>query len=730
MVYVKSDKTPSPLAYLAFLFLTAILVIAWFPILYGSHIPETELHAENRSTTTFDQRDLLQFLSTHQILADRMNGEIEYSISPPLPADHNVLWSQMFGSKNDSEVATSLVQCQDGGYALAGYWTSHIDGDTDFLLIRTDEEGNQLWNQTYSRVSNAWAESLVECQSGGFAIAGDTYNSTTIRDEGWLVRTDADGNHLWNFTYSGDDDDSFRSLTECSDGGFAMTGITRSYGAGGLDIWVVRTDASGGVLWNQSFGTPGNEWGESIIEVSSGGFAIAGYDDDSALFLRLDQNGNYLWNHTFGVSGSDEYQSVVECSDKGFALTGMKDFKILLVRTNETGDIQWYRTYCDGYARALVESIYGGFAIAGNQIGADTDCVLIITDENGNPEVERSYGKAIDEYARGLVGHNESGFTIAGYTDIAFRQNVSLVHISRLVWIEPPTDQVHEFSESYWYDLNATSSAGGVNRWSVNDTMNFSITDNGTITIDNPTLVGSFGLLVWVSDNLDNVLIGNFTLTIQDTTPPMWLLIPTNQDFEFGSSFEYDLLATDSWGIEQWWINDTTYFTISRHGTIANRRLLPVADYFVEVRAYDDANNYCTSIIRYRVRDTVLPSIDASSTTIVEWGENLVHQVSASDLAGLHRWTVNNTILFAINSTGYITNRDPLQPGQYFLQITVNDTHGNSATTILRIVQNPIPFHQVALTIGIPVVVVIVLVIVGILGIRYHRRRRTRGRDE
>jgi hypothetical protein len=156
-------------------------------------------------------------------------------------------WNKTYGGTYDDE-ANSLIQTWDGGYAIAGSTKSSGAGDFDFWLVKTDASGNQLWNKTYGGTGEDWACSVVLTGDGGYAIAGATESFGAGGWDFWLVRTDASGNMQWNKTYGGGNWDWANSLIQTWDGGYAIAGITNSFGAGGPgDVWLVKTDASGSI---------------------------------------------------------------------------------------------------------------------------------------------------------------------------------------------------------------------------------------------------------------------------------------------------------------------------------------------------------------------------------------------------------------------------------------------------------------------------------------------------
>ncbi|MFW9779510.1 MAG: hypothetical protein ACFFE8_11700, partial [Candidatus Heimdallarchaeota archaeon] len=111
---------------------------------------------------------------------------------------------------------------------------------------------------------------------GGFLLAGDTYSFGAGSQDGWLVKTDVNGKIQWNQTYGGWAGDEINALIQTDDGGYAFSGSTSSFGRGNNDMWLVKTDISGQVQWNQTFGGNDSDWAIGVIHMEDGSFALAG----------------------------------------------------------------------------------------------------------------------------------------------------------------------------------------------------------------------------------------------------------------------------------------------------------------------------------------------------------------------------------------------------------------------------------------------------------------------
>jgi hypothetical protein len=299
------------------------------------------------------------------------------------------MWSQTYGGTK-ADCGTSLVKTIDGGYAIAGFTSSFATGtssiqDSDFWLVKTDAYGNMEWNKTYGGTEYESVDSLVATSDGGYVFGGGTYSFGAGDMDFWLIRTDATGNMEWNQTYGGTEFDSPEAMIQTSDGGYAIVGFTWSFGAGWADFWLVKTDVGGNIVWNQTYGGEYWDGASSFVATSDGGYALVGITCDSPslefqpheiLLVKTDTNGNMEWNKTYGPTVADGINSLVETSDGGYAMAGS---------TSHIGD------------------------------GRD-DFVLIKTDELGNIQWNRTYAGPDSDYAISLVATSDSGFVIAGKT--------------------------------------------------------------------------------------------------------------------------------------------------------------------------------------------------------------------------------------------------------------------------------------------------------------------------
>jgi len=183
----------------------------------------------------------------------------------------NTQWEKTFGGPDD-DMLTAIQQTSDGGYILAGA-TESYGGDIDGWLVKTDQNGNQQWEKTFGGIGYGLGESVRQTSDGGYILA-----SVTTSADFWLVKTDPNGNKQWEKTF-GDAGGEMVGAVQTRDGGYILAGTTESYGAGSSDGWLVRTDSNGNEQWEKTFGGPGDDGLTAIQQTSDGGYILAGITD-------------------------------------------------------------------------------------------------------------------------------------------------------------------------------------------------------------------------------------------------------------------------------------------------------------------------------------------------------------------------------------------------------------------------------------------------------------------
>ena len=308
-------------------------------------------------------------------------------------------WDKTFGTI-DYEDSQDIITTNDGGYLIVGRSTTFGAGDSDLWLIKTNSLGNMQWNKTIGGIGYDKAWRIIKTSDGNYAFAGITNSFGAGENDYWLLKTDYQGNVMWNTTIGGIGDDRARCLINTLDGGFLLTGWSNSYGAGGLDIWLVKTDAFGNHQWNSTYGGIEVERSTSLISTNDGGYIIAGSTasfgegETDIYIVKTDLQGNMQWNKTYGGPAGESASKIINTNDGGYGIAchtysfGLGENDIWFIKTDQNGNVVFNQTYGGEMAetpRAIIESD-GGYVIAAHTVSfgaGENDFWLIKTDENG-----------------------------------------------------------------------------------------------------------------------------------------------------------------------------------------------------------------------------------------------------------------------------------------------------------------------------------------------------------
>jgi hypothetical protein len=297
-------------------------------------------------------------------------------------AQGNRLWQKTFGTELQ-DYPVSLLHAKEGGYILAAETRPHnmMLGNSAVYVLAVDETANKKWDKTLGREGtdlvpcsaiedansryriyarsgtgislltldgsgNKLDETIIqEAESthqketrwieptadGGFIAAGEILNPGIGFKDIFLQKFNSEFKEEWQKTFGGKQKESPSYIRQTRDSGYIVTGVTASFGSGGEDLYLVRTDASGNGLWEKAYGTPGDDAGAWVIETPDGGFAAVGESKGSSsaspavFLLKTDGEGNRKWEKSIaGEGGSYSGSFIRQTADGGFILTGTR----------------------------------------------------------------------------------------------------------------------------------------------------------------------------------------------------------------------------------------------------------------------------------------------------------------------------------------------------------------------------------------------------------------------
>ncbi len=476
----------------------------------------------------------------------------------------NMQWNSTFGL-SPIDRANSVQQTTDSGYIIAGYTASYdVGGGYDVWLIKTDSSGNELWNNSFGGSENDYGQEVQQTEDSGYIISGSTYSygvNTPSQRNSWLIKTDFRGMEQWNKIFGGSSIEYGYSVQQTSDGGYVLAGTTWSYGPGGADGWLIKTDSSDVESWERTWGGTSNDMCRETQETSDGGYILAGYSRSfgnpnyDAWLIKTDPSGIEQWNKTYGGSGHDYAYSVQQTSDGGYIIAGYTPSfgpalaNGWLIKTDSSGNEQWNKTFGgddDDYCRAVIETSDGDFVIAGYTqsfgIWNNNDGWLIKTNETGDEQWNYTFDGSGSDYCYTVQETFDNGYILAGYTN-SFGPN----------------------TPNFW--LIKTDSAGA-EQW--NNTFDGGSSDygnsakqtsDGGYIITGYSSIPSFGYDVWLikTDSSGNELWNNtfggtssdYGNSVLQTANDGFIIIGRTYSFDVGGGDAW-LIRTDSTGTMLW----------------------------------------------------------------------------------------------------------------------------------------------------------------------------------
>ena len=340
-----------------------------------------------------------------------------------------IAWQNTIGGSGD-ELFYSVDATSDGGFILGGVSTSGVSldktspayGGEDYWIVKIDECGTKEWDQSYGGTNGDVLSQVKQTSDGGYiiggystsGISGNKTESLIGSNDYWVVKTDNLGNIEWQNTIGGTSVDELKSIDQTSDGGYILAGNSRSniggdktenhFGGLSNDVWVVKLNSFGSIVWQNNIGGGSSEWTGSITENSDGSFILAitssseasadksegNQDTDGGLIsydmwiVKMSSTGSIVWENTIGGNDNDWAISAHEVAG-GYIVGGFLN---------------------SGISADFTESPIGG--------AGSNDCILIYLDSSGTIVWQNRIGGTGHDYMQDLLVTDDGNYLFSG----------------------------------------------------------------------------------------------------------------------------------------------------------------------------------------------------------------------------------------------------------------------------------------------------------------------------
>ncbi len=344
------------------------------------------------------------------------------------------------GSQND--IGYTLCKTNDGGFLLVGTTRSFGAGSEDIYVIKLNENGKEIWHRTYGWLHSDVIRSVIAIDDG-YILLGNVWDYGFARQDVYLMKIDLYGNVIWEQFYGTHYRELGFKVIPAENNGYYLLGYSRGFEPRG-DLFFIKTDQDGNAVWDNTYGSEYDDYGFDMLQVNDRDIVMIGskggfYDDvhanyknhDADIYLiRTNKNGMEQWEKTFGGTGHDFGQAICPADDGGYFLfgssqsSGAGSFDMLLIKTDEQFDEVWQENFGGSgyeYGMSMAKNNQGELFLFGTtkSFGTDgsADYYLVKTDETGNTLWDLTIGGPGIELGHQVIATADSGCIVIGQSN-------------------------------------------------------------------------------------------------------------------------------------------------------------------------------------------------------------------------------------------------------------------------------------------------------------------------
>jgi hypothetical protein len=275
---------------------------------------------------------------------------------PPIPDLKPSEFQHNYGGAND-EFARDGLETPNGDLYVVGSTQSFGAGQKDVYVIRTDANGKVIWTKTFGGAQDDESNAIIRTADGNLLIVGTTFSFGAGGSDVYLVKIDTTGALLWQKFYGGSGNESGEAITVAPDGNYLVNGITASSGAGLRDIFLLKIDPSGAAIWSKTYGGPLDDGGISVCNADTGDIMLFCFTDNfgamnrDMYWMKLNAAGDSLNSKLYGGSEYEQAVSIERTNDGNYILLGHTasfghiEHNMYALKINAGGTILWEKDY-------------------------------------------------------------------------------------------------------------------------------------------------------------------------------------------------------------------------------------------------------------------------------------------------------------------------------------------------------------------------------------------------
>lgn len=316
----------------------------------------------------------------------------------------NLIWTKYYGdSLNDFGI--SMVY--KNNLITFVYEKYHSNSDFGIGITKVDTSGAIIWQNQLIGIQNLSPRQIIFSLDNQYLISGfisDNFNSNNL----YIAKVDTLGNLIWDNSIGGNDNDYSSGIIQMSDSTIYVSGDTRSFSVGGYDVYLIKLDKNGNVLWDRNYGNEFDNGSQGILLTQNQKIFVFGEThtgiglDFDYFTLMVDSSGNQMWQYDLGWNGTDAAFSAIEDINGNFILTGYSNsndttmpINLSVFKINQSGTVLWQRFYGGSgidIGFQIIPSQSGGLLITGQSYveGFDTQqCLLHLSNDGLLSPIEK-----------------------------------------------------------------------------------------------------------------------------------------------------------------------------------------------------------------------------------------------------------------------------------------------------------------------------------------------------